>query len=95
MNSMMMMNEYRMQDDRLSQGFAASQAGPGELEELELTLAEMRQYVERYPEDETGVLHLQQFERKRAALAGELELLDAAILACSIGGAETAGSLQV
>ncbi|QJC53161.1 hypothetical protein HGI30_17335 [Paenibacillus albicereus] len=92
MEFMIEMNGYSKRDDRSAEGFAACRA---ELEELEVTLAEMRQYVERYPEDETGVLHLQQFERKRAALAGELELLDTAILACSIVGRETAAALYV
>ncbi|MCM3748063.1 hypothetical protein M3223_11935 [Paenibacillus pasadenensis] len=55
-----------------------------ELEELDQTLAEMRMYVERYPEDEMGVLHLQQFELKRAVLAGERAMAEPMVLACSI-----------
>ncbi|OXM15191.1 hypothetical protein [Paenibacillus herberti] len=59
-----------------------------QLEELDQTLQEMREYVNRYPEDEMGVLHLQQFERKRAILAGQLMEVETAMLTCSMGNGE-------
>ncbi|SDT25144.1 hypothetical protein SAMN05444162_3559 [Paenibacillaceae bacterium GAS479] len=65
-----------------------------QIEELDQTLQEMREYVDRYPEDEMGVLHLQQFERKRAMLAGELMQMENAVLTCSMSSGELA-SLQL